>query len=272
MARRRMIDPNFWTSEDISKLNIQQRLLVIGLFSNADDEGKGKANPAAIRSAVFTYDDISLQEITWDIEVIQTVINIIFYEIDGSKYYKFINWTKWQRVDKPQKSLIPDQNSNDSENRSKNDSENDSVESEEPFSPKGKEKKGTKEYIVASDECDIRFEEFWKAYPKRDGKAVALKKWQTFWKNKQINFEEIMEGLRRYKIFVNHERTTRKFDRAWLSGSTFVNQRQWESEWAIESNVRQFVKPTDEYVPTRAEYDEAERLKQEARMKRAAEI
>ena len=42
MARKRMIDPNIWDSEDFSKLSILGRLLFIGMFSNADDEGRGK--------------------------------------------------------------------------------------------------------------------------------------------------------------------------------------------------------------------------------------
>lgn len=92
----------------------------------------------------------------------------------------------------------------------------------------------TLKHIVDSDECDRCFDEFWKAYPKRDGKAPALKKWKKFWKEKQLNFEDVMEGLERYIAFVKHERAVRKFDRPWLAGSTFVNQRQWESEWKIE--------------------------------------
>ena len=43
MARRRMIDPNFWESEDVSRLSLFARLLFIGMISNADDEGRGRA-------------------------------------------------------------------------------------------------------------------------------------------------------------------------------------------------------------------------------------
>lgn len=108
MARRRMIDPNFWQSEDVSKLTIRQRLLVIGLFSNADDEGKGRANIPYIRSVVFPYDDIPVKELTQDMIRVAEVISIHLYEVEGNSYYKFMNWEKWQRVDKPQPSLLPD--------------------------------------------------------------------------------------------------------------------------------------------------------------------
>lgn len=128
MARRRMIDPNFWESEDVSKLTIRQRLLLIGLFSNADDYGRGRAKPTYIRSVVFPYDDISVDEIREDLEAIRRHISIVFYEVDGNSYYEFQNWDKWQTVQKPQKSMIPPYRD------SKNDSvENDSGTSQESF-------------------------------------------------------------------------------------------------------------------------------------------
>lgn len=129
MARRRMIDPNIWGSEDMGSLTIRQRLLVIGLFSNADDYGKGKAKAAFIRSTIFPYDDIPLNEIYDDLESIGSAVSVEFYEVDGNSYYKFTNWQKWQTVQKPQISIIPDL------------VENHSLLSPEPFSPKGKEEK-----------------------------------------------------------------------------------------------------------------------------------
>ena len=89
MARRRMIDPNFWQSEDISKLTVRQRLLVIGLFSNADDSGKGRASIPYIRSIVFPYDDIPTKEISQDMVNIAKKVSIILYEVDGNSYYKY---------------------------------------------------------------------------------------------------------------------------------------------------------------------------------------
>ena len=63
MARRRMIDPNIWQSEDVAELSMFARLLLIGLISNADDEGRGKANPVFLKSTIFPYDEISIEEV-----------------------------------------------------------------------------------------------------------------------------------------------------------------------------------------------------------------
>lgn len=114
MARRRMIDPNIWISEDVSKLNIVERVLLIGMFSTADDYGKGGANLRLLKAKIFPYDSISDDEMELALNNIGKVINIIFYEVDGSKYYKFINWRKWQRVEHPRNSLIPEPLQNDS--------------------------------------------------------------------------------------------------------------------------------------------------------------
>ena len=41
MARKRMIDPAIWQSQDFSRLSMLAKLVFIGLFSYADDEGRG---------------------------------------------------------------------------------------------------------------------------------------------------------------------------------------------------------------------------------------
>ena len=50
MARKRMIDPNFWTDEKLGECSIQERLLFMGLIGNANDEGYGRANSKLIKA------------------------------------------------------------------------------------------------------------------------------------------------------------------------------------------------------------------------------
>lgn len=144
MARRRMIDPEIWQSEDFSKLSLLARLIFIGLFSNADDYGRGRAKPVYIRSLVFPYDDnIKVQDVEKALKEIKAIMSIVFYESNENQYYSLVNWDKWQRVDKPQKSKIPPPP--DSENDSRLIPESFSTDSRtipEPFLPKGKERKG----------------------------------------------------------------------------------------------------------------------------------
>lgn len=129
-----MVDPNFWGSEDVSRLTITGRLMLVGMFSNADDEGRGHASPAYLRSTIFPYDDIPLNDIRSCLSDIAQWIGVTLYEINGQSYYQFDRWTKWQRVDKPSASLLPAppiRSDSDSENDSRNDSEVDSCLKEE---------------------------------------------------------------------------------------------------------------------------------------------
>lgn len=108
MARRRMIDPAIWQSEDFSGLSLLAKLVFIGMFSNADDEGRGRAKPVYIKSILFPYDaDMRTTDIEKSLLEIGAKMSVTLYSQDGNQYYSFDNWIKWQRVDKPQPSKIP---------------------------------------------------------------------------------------------------------------------------------------------------------------------
>lgn len=108
MARRRMIDPGIWQSEQVNSLDFRQRWLYAGLISNADDYGKMKGHPAWVRSQVFPYDDIPVEEIKTDL-CHMAKIGLIYYWQNGDNWLiQHPNWFKYQRVDKPTESLLPD--------------------------------------------------------------------------------------------------------------------------------------------------------------------
>lgn len=108
MARKRMIDPNFWTSQDVGKLSDRARLLLIGLFSLADDHGKGNGNLTYLRSQIFCYSEITVKQVEKLISEIAETINIEFYKVGPNEYYRFTNWSKWQYINRPSASGIPD--------------------------------------------------------------------------------------------------------------------------------------------------------------------
>ena len=57
MARKRMIDPEFWSDEEIATLSFPARLFYIGLWNFADDEGKGKGHSKLLKAQIFPYDE-----------------------------------------------------------------------------------------------------------------------------------------------------------------------------------------------------------------------
>lgn len=108
MARKRMIDPNIWMSEDFSKLSTLAKLVFIGMFSNADDEGRGRAKAIYLKSILFPYDEaIRVIDVDKTLSEIGSNMSVTFYSHNGNEYYVFDNWSKWQKVDKPTPSIIP---------------------------------------------------------------------------------------------------------------------------------------------------------------------
>lgn len=109
MARKRMIDPNIWQSEDFSKLSTLGKLVFIGLFSLADDEGRGRCNPVYIKSSLFPYEEsIRSADIEKTLSEISSNMSVIFYSHNGSNYYSLYNWNYWQKIDRPSESKLPE--------------------------------------------------------------------------------------------------------------------------------------------------------------------
>ena len=118
MARKRMIDPSIWISEDFGTLSSLAQLVFIGLFSIADDEGRGKASPAYIKAVLFPYkDDLRIADIEKALSEISSKMSVIFYSCNENKYYTLTSWNTFQKIDKPTDSKIPAYDENDSQIR-----------------------------------------------------------------------------------------------------------------------------------------------------------
>jgi hypothetical protein len=224
-----MIDPAIWESEDVSKLTMTERVLLVGLISNSDDYGKGRANPARIRSVVFQYDDVPVDDVREMLANISRHVEITFYEIDGSEYYKFTNWRKWQKLDHPTESRIPEPldgvrvlYANESRAASERLSHN-------RIEKKGIEKKGIED-ICAPDgapdapkpmtqkEIDALFARFWSLYPRKRGKGQVRD--ATKRKLAEVGEEHLTRCIDRFKTDMKAQ--GRAMD-TYPYGSTFFN-------------------------------------------------
>ena len=109
MARKRMIDPSLWSDDGMAELPPRQQLLYIGLFSNADDHGRLKGSPVAIRLALpGVYGGCALDDIALDLDdVLSRMSKLRRYSVDGRDYLQFDNYATWQRIDKPSDSILP---------------------------------------------------------------------------------------------------------------------------------------------------------------------
>ena len=107
MARKRMVSPNFWTDEKIGECSIQERLLFMGLISNADDEGYGRANPKLLKSLIFPYDDIRTSDVEKWLSNLGGLNVVVLYSYQGQTYYYLPNFLKHQTINKPTETAFP---------------------------------------------------------------------------------------------------------------------------------------------------------------------
>lgn len=107
MPRIRSLKPSFWTDARVCTLTRDQRLLLVGLISLADDEGRFVASPAAVAGYVFPQDQLPLRTVGRWIEVIGKSEIVDIYQLDGMTYGQFRNWSKHQRINRSTPSVYP---------------------------------------------------------------------------------------------------------------------------------------------------------------------
>src|SRR3990170_1873029 len=107
MARKRMIDPSIWTSDQFTQLSTRQRLIFIGLFSNADDEGRLRGEARKVKGLVFPTDDILSQDIENDLLNIAEVGLIRRWQKDGEIFIELPKWKDYQKMNYKSDSHLP---------------------------------------------------------------------------------------------------------------------------------------------------------------------
>lgn len=93
-----MIDGGIWANEKFAEMPSMARLLQIGLINLADDQGRVKAHPAYLRSQLFPYDDVSLDDISDWLQIIVDNDTALMYETDGKEYLQLLNWWEYQSL------------------------------------------------------------------------------------------------------------------------------------------------------------------------------
>lgn len=109
--RIRTIKPEFWRSDDITRLSREHRLLFIGLWQYVDDNGVGIDDYRQIAAELFALEDDQNDVRTFIREGLATLsrgLLIYRYEIDGRHYLQVRNFKRHQRVDKPNKPRYPE--------------------------------------------------------------------------------------------------------------------------------------------------------------------
>lgn len=107
MSRIRTIKPEFWEDEKVGRMSRDARLLFLGLISTADDQGRFRAHPSRVASAVFPYDEIPRVEVSAWLRELEALRVIAVYVVDGETYGAIRSWARHQKVDHPAQPRLP---------------------------------------------------------------------------------------------------------------------------------------------------------------------
>lgn len=101
MSRIRTIKPEFWVSEQIIACSPNARLLFIGMWNFADDNGVHPSSYVRLKAEVFPADNCTPENIkTWVNELIKNGL-IREYAVEDKSYWIVTGWASHQRIDRP---------------------------------------------------------------------------------------------------------------------------------------------------------------------------
>jgi len=104
MARIRTIKPDFWTDEKLTECSLSARLLFIGTWNFADDEGNLDRSSKQIKARVFPIDNIDCEPL---IQELLTQGLLTEYSVDGKIFLHIQGFKKHQLINRPSKPTCP---------------------------------------------------------------------------------------------------------------------------------------------------------------------
>lgn len=109
MARIRTVKPEFFLDRKLAKgLTRDQRLFFVGLWNQADDDGRFVDSPKTLHGNIFPHDDDIDESFTEDsLRALAALNRIVRYEIDGERYGWIVNFRRHQVINRPSASRIP---------------------------------------------------------------------------------------------------------------------------------------------------------------------
>lgn len=109
MARIRTVKPNHWIDRELPNISLQAHLLWIATWNFSDDDGVFEADPLLIKSQAFPRrQDIRTDEIKKWLDQLVKARFLIPFQYNGEGYYVSRTFKAHQKIDRPQKGIIPE--------------------------------------------------------------------------------------------------------------------------------------------------------------------
>ena len=259
MGRIRTVKPEFFTSPDTAKASSEARLFYIALWCWADDWGVGEANLNALLGFAFPEDDDKTRkEVQSLCKEVADAYGTLFYENNGRYFYQIPAWDDHQKTQRRAKRRNPTHDDPESTPDKRiysekeisgfmqGNSESTQGNDQEGTGEQGNRGKGTGEHISnpheqptlslvhpeASADASDRFEEFWKAYPKRskaNPKKPAREKFERIIKT--VDPQILIDAAKAYAK--SEEGNDPKYI---AQTQTWLNQERWNDDYETQSS------------------------------------
>lgn len=229
MARARNIKPGFFSNEDLAELDFATRLLFIGLWTEADREGRLEDRPKRLRMALFPADDVDVDSM---LEALASHGFIRRYQVGEIKAIQIVSWAKHQNPHmKEAASVIPAEHS---ASTMLVQCENDASPADSliPDSLNLIPDSLTPSQAPDAPSQEELFAKFWKLYPRKTAKAKAQREWLKL-KADDALFIKIMNAL---AVHAASRDWTKDGGQFIPHPSTWLHQKRWEDE-LLPSNV-----------------------------------
>ena len=232
MARIRTIKPEFWDSPGTASASHIARLFFIAMWNWADDWGVGLATPKALIGFAFPNDEeITTADFPYLAKEVADNFDVVFYTVDGRRYYSIPSWDIHQRTERKAKRLNPGPDRAESLiNTTKSDlptvaadlpTEAKEVQAweREREQGKGNRGKGTGEQVSPAV-TESLFDDAYSHWPKKVERKVALEKFKASTLAPEVLAAHIIEFGDAYKattekqytpalgVWISHERWT----------------------------------------------------------------
>jgi len=109
MARARMVSSRISTDARVRELASPiAKLLFTWLIPHADNRGRLRAEPGLVRNQVIPHETASDADVACWLRQMHELGLIVLYEADGGHFLELTAWRKHQRLDRMQRSDLPD--------------------------------------------------------------------------------------------------------------------------------------------------------------------
>lgn len=237
MARIRSIHPGIFTDEGFMSLSMEARMLIIGVWTEAFDDGIFAWKPLTFKARIFPVDNVDIGDLLCEL-IGENFIKK--FQVDGRDFGAIRNFRKFQRPKKPNSSgvlpaeyrtyvgltgdsspPVPNQFPTSSEKSPQMEDGGDKMEDG-----------GCNKTLDQKPDFEQEFDQaFWPAYPRKVGKGAARK--ALISARKKADLATIVAGAQRYKA--ERDGQDENFT---VHASRWLNEERWLDESGPRGNLK----------------------------------